>query len=76
MGKNFLEELEGSRKKVQDDQMKWEIEVGRPHKMIKYGHRGPNLALFFLRWGILFSSNEQSGKGIDSGENSISDNRV
>ncbi len=33
--------------------MKRKIELRPFCEMIKYGHRGPNLAVFFLRQGIL-----------------------
>jgi len=33
--------------------VKWKIELSPFSEMIKYGHRGPNLALFFPRRGIL-----------------------
>jgi len=39
--------------KVSGDQVKQKINLDSFSKMVKYGHRGPNLALFFPRRGIL-----------------------
>jgi len=40
--------------KVYGDEVKWKIEISPFHEMIKYSHRGPNLAVCFLRQGILY----------------------
>lgn len=57
---------------MQDDQVKWKIELGLLPTMTKYAGRGPNLATSFLRCEeVCPSENERSGNkahfGVKSG---------
>ena len=55
--------------KALGDQVKREIEFSPFPAVTKYGRRGPNLAVFFLRQGMASNDNKQSGnEGYSGGE--------